>query len=452
MNEILFIAIAIGILALGLLLKYIYALKQQARKAQAKAASLEDESTRLWTTQSELSKEAQRLQGEVDRLSAENQDLRQRSDILQNLEATQAELAQINATLGQRKREQATLDQHIAQHQGRLGQLRSEENTLQARQGILHQAQQALDEEKTSLNRVLYSLQQQLKKLHTDQQSLDASCTDLEHRQHQLRKDIGHHEAQKKSLDQEIDQLQKNLEFWREENRKIEDKHIKILDRDQRLEAHPDLIQQQEELTQRIEGIEQEKADLSEQLWQAQAQIERDLQGLHRIKIIAACRQHSTSDQELFHAKITMDFSRVREALDFAETMFGDVLEVWDSARVSADVSNFIRPDDAYRALQGLAWFGQYYFERDGDIGDNLYGFLRERYNLECTPESKTVENDKKLRDERCFWHGNQRKEMFKHLKLGGGRGMNNILRIYFNINRESRKIEIGHCGKHLSN
>jgi hypothetical protein len=41
---------------------------------------------------------------------------------------------------------------------------------------------------------------------------------------------------------------------------------------------------------------------------------------------------------------------------------------------------------------------------------------------------------------------------MFDHLKLGGGNGANNILRIYFAINSESQKIEIGHCGKHLSN
>lgn len=40
---------------------------------------------------------------------------------------------------------------------------------------------------------------------------------------------------------------------------------------------------------------------------------------------------------------------------------------------------------------------------------------------------------------------------MLKHIKIGGGRGMNNILRIYFEINRESQKIEIGHCGIHLS-
>ncbi len=375
MNGLELIIIIIGLVAIGWLLKHLYTLRQQSQKAQAKATLLEDEVTRLWTTQSELSIEAKRLQSEVDRLIVENHDLKQRAAIFQAFESLSIEqLSSIKNNLG-----------------------------IAARRDDLNQA-------------------------------------------------IAEAESQKKALETEISQLKQSVDLWQEEYRKIEAQHDEIIDCDQRLKAYPGLLQQQEELIHRINELEQEKADLAVQLCQSQAQIERDLQGLHRIKIVSACRQHSTRDKELFHATIDMNFSRVREALDFAETMFDDVLDVWDSARVSAEASNFIRPDDAYRALQSLAWFGQYYFERDGDIGDNLYGFLKENYNLECTPESKTVENDKKLRDERCFWNGSQRKEMFKHIKLGGGTGMNKILRIYFNINRESRKIEIGHCGKHLSN
>lgn len=367
--------IVIGLVALGLLLKQVYSLRQKSRNVQSKAASLEDEVTRLWTTQSELSSEAKRLQAEVDRLTAENRDLKQRAD-----------------------------------------QPRTSE------------------------------------RLSTSDPSLVAKNLDLTHHLNQLKQEIANAESQKKALEIEISQLKEGFDLWQEENQAIEAKHDVLLERDQRLEAYPELIQIQAELNQKIMALEQEKAELSEQLWQAQAQIQRDLQGLHRIKIVSACRHHSTSDQELFHATIAMDFSRVREALDFAETMFGDVLEVWDSARAAADASNFIRPDDAYRALQSLAWFGQYYFERNGEIGNTHYHVLKADYNLDCTPESTNVQNSRRLRSERCFWHDNQRKEMFDHLKLGGGNGMNNILRIYFDINRESRKIEIGHCGKHLSN
>lgn len=375
MNGLELIIIIIGLFAIGWLLKRLYTLRQQSQKVQAKATSLEDEVTRLWTTQSELSGEAKRLQAEVDRITAENRDLKQRNAIIQSFESLSIEqLSSIKSNLD------------IATHRDRLNQA------------------------------------------------------------------IAEAENQKQSLETEISQLKQSVDLWQEEYRKIEAQHDEIIDYDQRLKAYPGLLQQQEELIHRIDELEQEKADLTEQLWQAQAQIERDLQGLHRIQIISACRQHSTSDQELFHAKLTLNFSRVREALDFAETMFGDVLEVWDSARVSADASNFIRPDDAYRALQSLAWFGQFYFKCNGEIGNTHYHVLRTKYNLDCTPESITVQNSKKLRSERCFWHGDQCKEMFDHLKIGGGNGMNNILRIYFAINNKSRKIEVGHCGRHLSN
>ncbi|MFH7245079.1 MAG: hypothetical protein ACHWZW_19760 [Spirulina sp.] len=375
MNGLELIIITIGLFVLGLLLKHLYSLKQQSRKAQAKATSLEDEVTRLWTTQSELSSEAKRLQAEVDRLTAENRTLKQRTDIPQSAESPQI------------------VDQPL------ITQYRN-----------------------------------------------------LEHRYDQLNQNIADAERQKQALETEVNQLKQSVDLWQEEYRRIEAQHDEIVDYDQRLNAYPHLIQQQEELIHRIDSLEQEKTDLTEQLWQAQAQIGRDLQGLHRIKIVSACRHHSAGSQELFHAKLTLDFNRVRESLDFAETMFGDVLEIWDSARISADASNFIRPDDAYRALQSLAWFGQYYFECNGEIGNTHYHVLKTNYNLDCTPESITVQNSKKLRSERCFWHGHQRKEMFDHLKIGGGNGMNSILRIYFSINSESQKIEVGHCGKHLSN
>jgi chromosome segregation ATPase len=342
MNGLELIIIIIGLVAIGWLLKHLYTLRQQSQKAQAKATLLEDEVTRLWTTQSELSIEAKRLQSEVDRLIVENHDLKQRAAIFQAFESLSIEqLSSIKNNLG-----------------------------IAARRDDLNQA-------------------------------------------------IAEAESQKKALETEISQLKQSVDLWQEEYRKIEAQHDEIIDCDQRLKAYPGLLQQQEELIHRINELEQEKADLAVQLCQSQAQIERDLQGLHRIKIVSACRQHSTRDKELFHATIAMDFSRVREALDFAETMFGDVLEVWDSARTSAaEASNFTRPDDAYRTLQSLAWFGQYYFERNGAIGNKLCDFLREHYQLDVSGESESVKNNRKFRGERYFRNGNQEKEMFYHAPI----------------------------------
>lgn len=453
MSGLELIIIVAGLVALGWSLKQIVSLKQQAQKAHNKATSLEDEVTRLWTTQSELSTEAGRLQSEVDRLAKENQVLSQKSGALNTFTTLTDQIEQANVTLIQRRLEAQSLDQTIAEKQAKLTQLQTAGKKLQASYLSLQQKYQPLNDQITSLNRTLYLLQQKQTQGQADCQSLEATRLTLNDRCHDLRAEISCLEQEKQDLDRHIqtlkEKLQEDSNHYEAERHRIEGEYFRLLDREHRIVAYPDLCQKQEDLQQAIATLEQEKQRLASQLTDALAQAESELQGRRRIQIISACHQHSTSEQGLFHAKIDMNFSRVREALDFAEVMFGDVLEVWESARVSADASNFIRPDDAYRTLQSLAWFGQYYFEQNGAIGNNIYQVLRERYNLECTPEAKSVLNNRKLRDERCFWHSSQRKEMFDHLKLGGGNGMDNILRIYFAINCESQKIEIGHCGRH---
>lgn len=452
MDVIPAIAIALGVVALIWGLRYGSALRQRSFKAQKKAALLEAEIASLQADHTDILGQSQQLQAQLDQLSGENLTLRQAVDRLQSLAIAGDDLAQVRAALAEQNAALDRLNQDIAQRQASIREIRTTEERLQVRQADLHQALHTLDHQKTSLHRSIYSLQQQIQKLQADHQALELTYLTLDDRCGQLRQEVERYEQEKQDLGLQTQNLRAYLDLLKQENRALEAQHDKLQDRDQRLESHAGLLKQQDELLQTITDLETENVQLSDQLSQAQAQVEQELQGLRRIKIVSACRQHSTSDHELFHAQITMNFSRVREALDFAEMMFGHVLEVWESARVSADICNFIRPDDAYRSLQSLAWFGDYYFERDGDIGNNLYPFLRERYNLICTPESDTVKNNRKLRDERYFWHSNnQRKEMLDHLKIGGGTGMNSILRIYFALNRESRKIEIGHCGKHLS-
>lgn len=359
------------------------------------------------------------------------------------------------AALGLLLKQTYSLSQKNHKIQAKSASLEDENARLWTTQSELSSEAKRLQAEVDRLTADNLNLSQSLKisqnadDLRSHCQALESKRKDLEQQCNQLAQRVHDAQAQQQDLELEIASLQKNLEYWRCKNNEIEEKHIELLDRDHRLAAYPELDQLQRDLTQQIDNLEQEKANLKEQLLQTQLRNEQDPQGLNRIKLISACHQHSTSDQELFHAKLTLNFNRVREALDFAETMFGDVLEVWDSARASADPFNFTRPDDAYHALQSLAWFGQYYFEQNGAIGNTHYHVLKTKYNLDCTPESTTVQNSKKLRSERCFWHGNQRKEMFDHLKIGGGNGMNKILRIYFFINSESQKIEIGHCGKH---
>ncbi len=50
---------------------------------------------------------------------------------------------------------------------------------------------------------------------------------------------------------------------------------------------------------------------------------------------------------------------------------------------------------------------------------------------------------------ERCFRHDGQSRQIQRHLTLGGGQ-TNNCLQIYFDFDEPSRRVIIGHCGRHL--
>ncbi len=51
--------------------------------------------------------------------------------------------------------------------------------------------------------------------------------------------------------------------------------------------------------------------------------------------------------------------------------------------------------------------------------------------------------------DERVFHHGEQSRQMQRHLTLGGG-DTNNCLQIYFDFDDASQRVLIGYCGRHL--
>jgi hypothetical protein len=455
MSGLEILAIVIGLAILGLLLKQAYVLNQKHHKIQTKAASLEDENARLLTTQSELSSEAKRLQVEVDRLTAENQGLKKLSLALENLDVAKTELEQVSINLTQRKRDQVNLDQQISQSEERLQKLRIEEEILKSIYAETQKAKTSLEEQKTSLNHVIFSLQRKKEKTQNDYDDLKTQLDSIEDQCEQGKQRLEDLRKAMQRVELKINDLENHKAQLSQENQRLKESNESLKDTNQSLQSNDELIRRQNELRQAKTILESEKKQLKDQLTQSQQHGRQYYQALHRIKIISACRQHSTSEQELFHAKITIGFNRVSEALDFAEMMFGNVLEIWDSARDSAYAFHqFIRPDDVYRTLQSLAWFGQYYFDQNGDIGNNLHDFLKEHYGLTSSGEGETTRNGRKSRGERCFRHGNQSKEMLKHIKLGGGVGakMDNVLRIYYDINREHQKIEIGHCGKHPSN
>jgi hypothetical protein len=143
-------------------------------------------------------------------------------------------------------------------------------------------------------------------------------------------------------------------------------------------------------------------------------------------------------------------FLTVADALQAAAEDFADVLEVWPDATRSAALSPFRMPGKVYRALEAIAEVGRDYFQaKDGGppLGPVERAFAC-RVPFKYTGfESHTTLN--LYGAERIFHHGEQSRQMQRHLTLGGG-DTNNCLQIYFDFDDASQRVPIGYCGRHL--
>ena len=137
----------------------------------------------------------------------------------------------------------------------------------------------------------------------------------------------------------------------------------------------------------------------------------------------------------------------VGEALAAAGEEFGYVLDIWESAIASAAVSQFGRPDEIYQALQAIAEIGRQTFSE----GDDSSGGWRndfKQYGLDFKPTEHQVTKTMYGSD-RDFRHQGRKQRMLKHITLGRNSVVHN-LQIYFEVDRDRQKIDIGYCGKHL--
>lgn len=73
--------------------------------------------------------------------------------------------------------------------------------------------------------------------------------------------------------------------------------------------------------------------------------------------------------------------------------------------------------------------------------------FGKEEYSAQ---ESETVEKNQRARRLRTFTYKGEQVEMTRHLKHGVKDTVADTLRLHFHWDAQSKKIVIGHCGKHL--
>lgn len=136
------------------------------------------------------------------------------------------------------------------------------------------------------------------------------------------------------------------------------------------------------------------------------------------------------------------------QCLDILECLYGDRIEILESARASArHAASFRYGDRLLRLLVTLATdYWQRMVEGGGDgsakqvFGDSAF----------AAKESRTAMSNERARRERTFVYRGQTYLMWRHLKIGAKDAALESIRVYFDWLADERKILIGHCGEHL--
>lgn len=406
--------IVLASIGLGLAIAYLLGAKPvriwHLRRRKGLTAGQSALATDLTHQQLLHQQQIRQVEAERDRIAAENQQLRQ----------------QLATALNQLKNlpqiQRAVIDEPVYQpHIAAPGP--SDEHGETAA---------VLTSQLSHLEQSIHTAEQQFKELREAVQEQEL-CRDL------TREELENLRSRYQALIHEKDYLQ-------QENARLENHYYHLIEVEEITKRCRSLEQENEQLTQAINPLEARILECNNRLEQQHEHKEN----LRRMSIVSPCHHRSDQQIDLFHVELDLNFNRVVDAVDFAEYLFRDVLEIWDSARDSAFIANYASPTNVYLNLQSLAWFGKDYFSRNGDLGMPIYQRLSQ---LGCnySSESDAVKSNEKLRSWRNFRNGQQYKIMYDHLKLGT-RGGDGSLRIYFALNDDTQKIEVGYCGKHLPN
>ena len=139
----------------------------------------------------------------------------------------------------------------------------------------------------------------------------------------------------------------------------------------------------------------------------------------------------------------------VFEAVEYAQTMFGEEILILDTALESAKESPYARPGEVWQALCQIR--DLVLVRRNGPLGKGLRDFFKERgedYASAIAPTSSAA-----IRQQYRFQQGKHQYCCEEHLRLGGGGDPANNLRIYLNTDlgqEPKNRVVVGHVGRHL--
>jgi hypothetical protein len=213
-----------------------------------------------------------------------------------------------------------------------------------------------------------------------------------------------------------------------------------------------DLDQVMDELERawdRLAAQEKERAQLKERVSELEDEVDRTKENLASMWEFNKLQGSQEGEASVRDSGLR-EYESVSEALEEAELDFGEVLDIWDSARKSAEDSYYRRPLEIYKALMAINDLGSKIGEskRSGTSVGRYEDHFKDAGLKYAPTESQTTLS--MYGNERKFTHKGTTVQMLKHLTIGGGSGTD-CVQIYFEPDKQTGRIAIGHCGRHLS-
>ena len=142
------------------------------------------------------------------------------------------------------------------------------------------------------------------------------------------------------------------------------------------------------------------------------------------------------------------EFESVYDVVEYAIEKF-DRLRFFSRAVQLAKASDFPRPDELYKAFQVLNECANERINND-TLAKDVKKWLMERGLDYAARESPTTMG--KHGNKRTFFDDEKKRkmEMQAHIKLGGGPGQRNTLRVHISWDEEENKWLVGYIGRHL--
>ena len=148
------------------------------------------------------------------------------------------------------------------------------------------------------------------------------------------------------------------------------------------------------------------------------------------------------------------DCKTFEELLLKVEEQYKDIILIYDTVWKEAGKLDFKPFEKTYVALEILGEIGRLYFERNGNLGaEGWENAFKEKGLVNVYRAVESEATTEQFKREHTFKHNGIEQHMTKHLtlKLGASRSVP-CVQIYFYVNSETKKIDIGYLGRHLSN